>query len=116
MANDGHLRPHFKAGSKEGDTGVFSNAMDVGSVLGKEIYVPIFDNAMGNGANAQFHLIGFASIILHDYKDNGPEAGRFLEIQFTTAVISATCCGGGASDGGLFAVGLCKVEGQGICP
>ena len=47
----------------EGDTGVFSNAMDVGSVLGKEIYVPIFDNAMGNGANAQFHLIGFASII-----------------------------------------------------
>ena len=103
-------------GWQDGDPGVFANAMDVGSVLDQQIYVPIFDTSQGAGNNAQFRLVGFAAIIVRDYRDKGAESSRYLDIQFTTAAISTTCCEGGARDAGLWAVGLCRVEGAGTCP
>ena len=99
----------------EGDPGSFSNSMDIHTIVGEEVYLPIFDNATGTGSNSSFHLVGFVSVIVHDYKANGSEANRYLDIQFTTAVATGTCCTG-AVDGGLFAVGLCKVDNQGVCP
>ncbi len=100
----------------EGDPGAFSNAMDLDAVLGQEIHIPVFDDATGVGDGAEFHLEGFVSVIIHGFKDNGPESGRYLDIQFTTAVASGSCCGTGALDAGLFGIGLCKVDGRGTCP
>ena len=99
----------------EGDPGSFSGSMDIDAIVGEEVFLPIFDNATGTGSNSQFHLIGFVSVIIHGFKANGAEANRYLDIQFTTAVATGTCCTGGV-DGGVFAVGLCKVDNQGVCP
>ena len=99
----------------EGDPGSFSGSMDIDTIVGQEVFLPIFDNATGTGSTSSFHLIGFVSVIIHGFIANGAEANRYLDVQFTTAVVSGTCCDGGV-DGGLFAVGLCKVDNQGVCP
>jgi len=99
----------------EGDPGSFSNSMNISTIVGEEVFLPVFDNATGNGSNSSFHLVGFVSVIVHAYKANGAEANRYLDIQFTTAVATGTCCEGSV-DGGVFAVGLCKVDNQGVCP
>jgi hypothetical protein len=97
-----------------GDPGSFSEPMDIASVVGEEIYIPVFDSANGQGQNSTFHLTGFVSVEIL-FRANGPESHRYLEVRFATAVASGKCCGN-ALDGGLFAVGLCKVDNQGVCP
>lgn len=37
----------------------------------KFILIPIFDEVIGNGANGQYHIVGFASVYLTGYKWNG---------------------------------------------
>jgi Flp pilus assembly protein TadG len=96
-----------------GDTGAFSNslssALDTLVSSGTVFQLPVFDSATGNGSNAQFHIIGFVSVVLLDYRANGAEDNRFLEVQFVSHVAQGTCCAHG-TDTGTRVVFICAVD------
>ncbi len=99
----------------EGDTGAFSQSLPISAVVGKEIQLPVFDdyNQLG-GSNAEFRIIGFVTVVIVDFKSNGAEGDRFLDLQFRSGVAAGRCCGSGI-DTGIRVVDLCAVEGNGSC-
>ena len=100
-------------GTSPGDPGAFSNSL--GSALntlktsGEVFQLPIYDSASGNGSNAVFHLVGFVSVRLLDYDANGPEASRWIQVEFRTDVGQGTCCAHG-TDLGTRVVFICAVD------
>ena len=82
---------------------------------GKEIQLPVFDeyNELG-GSNAEFRIIGFVSVVIVDFKSNGSEDKRYLDLQFRSGVSAGRCCGSGI-DTGLRVVDLCAVDEYGSC-
>jgi Flp pilus assembly protein TadG len=100
----------------EGDPGAFPNSVGVSGLIGETIFLPVFDAAQGNGANAQLHIAGFVSVVVYDVKANGDAADRYLDLQFVSAVAPGRCCEGGALDTGAFAIGLCRADDEGDCP
>ncbi|MCB0991850.1 MAG: hypothetical protein KDB16_12785, partial [Acidimicrobiales bacterium] len=100
----------------DGDTGAFSQSLPISAVLNKVIHVPVFDDYNGaGGSNADFHVVGFVSLKIVDYKANGSESSRYLDVVFQTTVAAGKCCNGSTVDGGTRAVGLCAVENEGTC-
>ena len=99
----------------EGDPGAFSNSLPIGAIVGKEIQLPVFDeyNELG-GSNAEFRIIGFVSVVIVDFKSNGSEDKRYLDLQFRSGVSAGRCCGSGI-DTGLRVVDLCAVDEYGSC-
>ena len=97
----------------EGDTGAFSNSLnsELTALMAEESFtLPIFDVATGNGANANFQIENFAAVRLAGFKANGPEADRYLDIEFLNAVVQ----GGGGGDPtnlGAYVIGICAVDG-----
>jgi Flp pilus assembly protein TadG len=100
-------------GSIPGDTGAFStslsSALDTLVASGQPFQLPVFDSATGNGNNAQFHVIGFVSVVLLAYQANGSAANRWLRVQFVSHVAQGTCCAHG-TDTGTRVVFICAVD------
>jgi len=98
-------------GAYEGDPGAFSNSLNIDTIVGEEILLPVYDFASGSGANATFELVGIVGVIIHGYKANGAQASRYLDIQFVTKVLSGGCCdGAGAVDAGVMGIEICGYE------
>lgn len=103
-------------GNHFGDTGAFSNTLPISSIVNQIIQLPVFDAVTDDGgSNVEFHLTGFVSIEIVAFKSNGPQASRYLDIRFTTAVASGVCCDNGSVDTGLRVVTLCAVENVSSC-
>jgi hypothetical protein len=96
-----------------GDPGAFSNslgsALDMLVSSGQVFQLPVYDSAAGNGNNAQFHVIGFVSVVLLDYKATGTADSRWLKVQFVSHVAQGTCCAHG-TDTGTRVVFICAVD------
>ncbi len=97
-----------------GDTGAFSNSLDSGlSFLkssGQSFALPVFDLATGNGSNARFHIVAFVIVKLVDFKTTGAQAQRYMDLVFTNAVVSGTCCSLNGIDTGVRAIRICDVN------
>jgi Flp pilus assembly protein TadG len=100
-------------GSIPGDTGAFSNslssALDTLVASGAPFQLPVFDSAAGNGSNAQFHVIGFVTVVLLDFKATGNADSRWLRLRFVSHVAQGTCCAHG-TDTGTRVVFICAVD------
>jgi hypothetical protein len=102
----------------QGDTGAFSNPLNIGNIVGQQIFLPVFDQVTGGGGNADFHLNGIVAVKITDFKANGAQSQRYLEIQFQTAVVSGGCCDdddGAMLNTGLLGVRLCRFDDAGHC-
>lgn len=97
-----------------GDTGAFSNSLNSElnylKTTGQAFALPVFDTAAGNGSNAQFHIVAFVFVKLIDFKANGAEAARYLDLVFTRGVVSGTCCSETGIDTGVRAIRICDVN------
>ena len=97
----------------EGDTGAFSPALatELNYLMTVDHFaVPIFDTATDNGANAEFRILSFAAVRLHDYMATGPEDDRWFEFEFLNEVVQGG--GGGPTDHfGAFVISICAVDG-----
>ncbi|MDG2112849.1 MAG: hypothetical protein P8N02_09585, partial [Actinomycetota bacterium] len=102
----------------EGDPGAFSNSLPISTILDEQIFLPVFDQVTGNGANASFHLEGIVAVKIVAYKATGSQSSRYLDIQFQTAVIAGGCCDdadGALLNTGLLGVQLCRFDDAGTC-
>ena len=99
-----------------GDPGAFSNTLPISNIVGTTIQLPIYDDYNESpGAGAQFNIVGFVSVRITGYNATGPDASRYLDVQFLTAVASGVCCDDGTTDTGLRVVTLCAVEETSSC-
>ncbi|MGY9073635.1 MAG: pilus assembly protein TadG-related protein [Acidimicrobiales bacterium] len=114
--SDGYVGAVSAATWYEGDPGAFSNSMGVEDLVGETVFFPVFDDASGSGSNAVFHVAGFVGALVVDVKSTGRAADRYIDLRFVTMVADGDCCGDGAIDGGVIAIGLCRVDDQGECP
>lgn len=103
----------------EGDTGAFSpslaNALD--DLLAVECFsLPIFSVATGNGANAEFLIVDFATVSLTGFRVNGPQDDRYLQVRFQSCIVQGGGNGGGP-DLGPRVLSICTVDraGNGTC-
>ncbi len=97
-----------------GDTGAFSNSLDSELAYlqssGQAFALPVFDTAVGNGSNAQFHIVAFVLVKLVDSNTTGAQAARYLDLVFTRGVISGTCCVTTGINTGVHAIRICDVN------
>jgi putative Flp pilus-assembly TadE/G-like protein len=96
-----------------GDTGSFNPSIDteLGGLRNLEFPLPVFDRVAGNGSNATFGLVAFVWVRLIDFRTNGSESSRFLDLQFLSReVIGGTCCGSAGLDTGVRGVRICGVD------
>jgi len=97
-----------------GDTGSFNPSIDteLGGLVGDSFALPIFDNVTGTGSNATFDIVAFVWVKLIDYRVNGSESDRYLDLQFQAReVIQGTCCStSGGQDTGVRAVRICATD------
>lgn len=99
-----------------GDPGAFSSSLPISSIAGDVIQLPVFnDYSEGGGAGASFNVIGYVSLRIVEFQANGPEASRYLDVQFETDVIVGSCCTLGGLDTGSYVVTLCAAEQTGSC-
>ena len=98
-----------------GDPGAFSpgvqRALDALIAGGGLITIPLFDSVVRGGNGTSYHISGFISGEVVDYRATGRDEFRYLEIRFLRMVVSGECCATGP-DTGSIAVHICDVDGR----
>jgi hypothetical protein len=94
-----------------GDTGSFNPSIDdeLATLVNDEFTLPIFISVSGTGSNAQFTLGALVRVKLKDYRTNGAESARFIQVQFKRGYVQGTCCGNGV-DAGARSWKVCSVD------
>lgn len=98
----------------EGDTGAsagINGALSDLQASGIFFTVPVFNFVEGNGANAQFHLMGALRVRLTSYAVNGNPNNRHFEFEVQPGLITGTVSGGssgGANNNSVIAI--CAVD------
>lgn len=104
-AGDPHCYP--------GDTGALAGINgELNQLRNSGIYftLPVFNFVEGNGANAEFHLMGVLRVRLLDYQVNGNPNNRFFEFDVEPGLITGTCCGSGSGASGNKIIAICAVD------
>jgi len=95
-----------------GDTGAFSNSLNSELSFLKnnavEIQLPVYSSVQGNGANAQFQMVGFVTVVITDFRTTGPEASRYITVEFVQGIAQGHCCNHG-TDTGVRVIVICAV-------
>ncbi|HSS81626.1 MAG TPA: pilus assembly protein TadG-related protein [Gaiellaceae bacterium] len=92
------LNGYMALGNYYSDPGAKWNSSQVGSALdqriGTELLFPVYDTLVGNGANAQYHVVGWVGFHLTAHTEHGSSGsltGWFTEVVWTgIAVTKAT--------------------------
>ncbi len=96
-----------------GDTGATTGVKNETQWLADSgIYfgLPIYNVATLNGANAEYHIIAFVRVRIIDFKFNGAETVRFIELEFSPGLITGTCCNPSGPPSNAKVVSLCDVD------
>lgn len=72
--------------------------------------LPIFDTVFGNGANAQYHIVGFVRVRVVDFKFTGAEQQRYVTLQFAPGIITGTCCNPGGHATNADVIAICAID------
>jgi Flp pilus assembly protein TadG len=97
-----------------GDTGAFSNSLNSELQMlvtsGQTFTLPVFDAVSGNGSNARFYVVDFVGVKLIGFRATGPEAQRYIDLQFQLMVAQGSCCDRGGPFRGVSVVRICSVD------
>ena len=83
--------------------------------IGDVVQVPIIDYAAdAGGSTGEFHVIGFANITIYSLNLTGPDSGRFIEIEFLSAIASGSCCANSGGPVNISVIGQCAVDNRNV--
>ena len=100
-----------------GDPGAPATSAGISSVVGTSFIIPLFSAPTGTGSGARYPIVGFAQVHLVSAKLTGNSKTRSLTIRFERGITSGsvTQLGGGGTNYGVSAWGICSYDSQGQC-
>jgi Flp pilus assembly protein TadG len=98
-----------------GDPGIPTPSVDIDTLIGSTITIPVFSEARSNGAGSEYDLNGFASIEIVDVVMTGAASQRRIDVRFTTQTLGEGLAGGVATGYGSQSFQICSLEGTGDC-
>ena len=98
-----------------GNPGAPSTALDLPSVYGRSIILPLFDNPRLQGSNAVYRIRGFATARLIEANLGGASSQRSLTIQFESGVLTGGVGNDSSLDFGTSAWTICAFDSFGNC-
>lgn len=99
----------------EGDPGIPSPALDLDSIIGQSVVLPVFENPRLDGANALYDVVGFVKVRVVSATLTGAASSRNVEVVFETGVVNGEPGGAGVAGFGLTAWSVCSLDGTGVC-
>lgn len=99
----------------QGTPGAPSTSLQMSSMIGKSVFLPLYTNPRYNGSNAVYTMAGFAQVKVIGVQFSGAAAQRSLTIQFQRGFATGSVGGNGAPDFGLVSVSVCSIDQQGVC-
>ena len=98
-----------------GDPGIPTPSVDIDTLIGSTITIPVFSEARSNGAGSEYDLDGFTSIEIVDVVLTGAASQRHIDVRFTTQTLGEGLAGGVATGYGSQSFQICSLEGTGDC-
>jgi hypothetical protein len=99
-----------------GSPGGLTSSIGIDSMIGKSILIPLFDQALASGSNANYRISGFARAVLLGTRLTGAAASRSLTVRFETAIVDRpTGSVGGGSNFGITTWAICAYDNKGDC-
>lgn len=85
---------------------------ELNQILGQEIVLPIINWVVdSNGQNAQFHIMGFANVIINSYKFNN---NGYIQVTFLPGLIEGDCCSSSGGPTNVKVIGQCAVDNRNV--
>lgn len=98
-----------------GSPGAPSTSLDISSVIGKAITMPIYKFPRLNGSNTLHTVVGFARAVVVAARFTGGAGQRSITITFTTGSMSGDSSGLGGGNFGLTSWSVCSLDNYGVC-
>ena len=108
-------------GTYEPFTGAHGNMQSAieGLIASAEcVALPVYEHASGNGNNARFTVIDFATVTITGVRFTGAPADRYLSFRFTPCLVQGDGAAGGGVDYLASVIAICKVDNSPVdnCP
>ena len=98
-----------------GDPGIPTPSIDIDSLIGTTITIPVFSDARSSGAGSEYDLDGFVGVEILDVVMTGAASQRHIDVRFTTQRLGEGLAGGLVSNYGSQTFHICSLEGTGDC-
>jgi Flp pilus assembly protein TadG len=98
-----------------GDPGIPSPALNMDSVVGETITVPVFDRSRLQGSTSVFHVSSFVQMEVIAVQLNGSASSRNISVRFKVGSLSGARIGESASNNGVVTWSPCQLDGRGDC-
>jgi len=98
-----------------GDPGIPSPALQMDSVVGKTIAVPVYDSVRYEGSNSIYRVSGFVAMEIISVRLSGSASSRNLTVRFQPYALPNGQLSGTAPNFGVVSWGPCSLDGAGSC-
>jgi len=99
----------------DGDPGIPSPALQLDSLVGQSVILPVFENPRLEGSNAMYDVVGFVMVRIVEVNLSGSARNRNLKVVFERSSVSGSVGDAGAPDFGVSAWSVCSLDGKGVC-
>ena len=98
-----------------GSPGAPSSSLDIASIVGKSVIMPMFSSPRLSGSNVEYRIVGFAKARVDAVQFTGGAASRSIRITLQTGTITGSSSSLGGTNFGLVGVGVCSLDSTGSC-
>ena len=98
-----------------GDPGIPSPALQMNTVVGRTITVPVFDQMRLQGSTSIFRVSSFVTMDVISERLNGAASSRHIEVRFRSNAVPGASANGNAANNGVLTWIPCQLDGRGVC-
>jgi len=98
-----------------GSPGAPSSSLDIQSIVGKSVIMPMYSSPQLSGSNVEYRIVGFAKARVDAVQFTGGASSRSIRITLQTGTITGSSSSLGGTNFGLVGVGVCSLDGTGSC-
>ena len=98
-----------------GQPGIPSPSLDLTSILGDQVLLPVFRYVSGSGSGSVFEIESFVGVTVLDDVLNGSASQRHLTVRFTKVALASAQMATDAQSFGVVTWRPCSLDGRGTC-
>ena len=98
-----------------GSPGAPSGSLDIQSIVGKSVVMPMYSTPRLSGSNVEYRIVGFAKARVDAVQFTGSASSRSIRITLQRGTITGSSSSLGGTNFGLVGVGVCSLDSTGSC-